>query len=144
MGFLKGMDIAASGLSAQRLRMDIIAENIANIDTTRTAEGTPYRRRYTVMSENKQNNFGAYYEQALGNVRNNMGVKVVEIGEDDAPFKLDYNPTHPDANAEGYVQMPNVDLAVEMVDMIAATRSYEANVTASNAFKTMALKALEI
>ncbi len=144
MSFLKGMDIAASGLSAQRLRMDVIAENIANIETTRTAEGTPYRRRYTVMSENKQNNFGAYYERALGNTQKNSGVKVVEIGEDDAPFKLDYNPSHPDANAEGYVEMPNVDLAVEMVDMIAATRSYEANVTASNAFKTMALKALEI
>ncbi len=144
MSFLKGLDIAASGLSAQRLRMDVIAENIANIDTTRTAEGTPYRRRYTVMSENKQNNFSAYFERALGNVRESTGVKVVEIGEDDAPFKLDYNPTHPDANEEGYVQMPNVDLAVEMVDMIAATRSYEANITATNAFKAMALKALEI
>lgn len=144
MSFLRALDISASGLTAQRLRMDVIAENIANIDTTRTAEGTPYQRRYTVMSENKQDNFGAYYERALGNTQQYSGVKVVEIGEDDAPFKLDYDPTHPDANEEGYVQRPNVDLAVEMVDMMAATRSYEANVTAVNAIKTMALKALEI
>lgn len=144
MSFLKGMDIAASGMTAQRLRMDVIAENIANIETTRNADGEPYRRRFTVMSENEQPyDFASYYDRALG-IGDDRGVKVVEIEEDDAPFKLDYNPSHPDANEEGYVEMPNVDLAVEMVDMIAATRSYEANVTASNAFKTMALKALEI
>lgn len=143
MSFLKGLDISASALTAQRLRMDVIAENLANVDTTRTAEGGAYRRRYVVMQENKQNNFGAYMERALGSSKDS-GVKVTEIREDTSPFKLDYNPEHPDANEEGYVEMPNVDLAVEMIDMMAATRSYEANITAVNAFKSMALKALEI
>ncbi len=143
MSFLKGLDISASALTAQRLRMDVIAENLANVDTTRTAEGGAYRRRYVVMQENKQHNFGAFMERALGSSQDS-GVKVTEIKEDTAPFKLDYNPNHPDANEEGYVEMPNVDLAVEMIDMMAATRSYEANITAVNAFKSMALKALEI
>ncbi|MDO5111916.1 MAG: flagellar basal body rod protein FlgC [Clostridia bacterium] len=143
MSFLKGLDISASALTAQRLRMDVIAENLANVDTTRTAEGGAYRRRYTVMQENKQNNFGSFMERALG-VSSDSGVKVAEIREDTSPFKLDYNPEHPDANEEGYVEHPNVDLAVEMIDMMAATRSYEANITAVNAFKSMALKALEI
>lgn len=144
MAFLKSMDISASALTAQRVRMDVIAENLANISTTRTANGTPYRRRYTVMQQSEnESSFGSLLNRAI-NDSNLNGVKVTQIREDQSAFKLDYNPDHPDANEEGYVSMPNVDLVVEMVDMMSATRSYEANITASNAMKSMALKALEI
>ncbi len=143
MSFLKSMDISASALTAQRVRMDVIAENLANINTTRTAEGEPYRRRYVVMQQREDQTFSGMLERAKAKSNGN-GVRVTEIREDESPFKLDYDPDHPDANEEGYVQMPNVDLVVEMVDMMAATRSYEANITATNAIKSMALKALEI
>ncbi|MEA4969058.1 MAG: flagellar basal body rod protein FlgC [Candidatus Pelethousia sp.] len=143
MSFLKSMDISASALTAQRVRMDVIAENLANINTTRTAEGEPYRRRYVVMQQREDQTFAGMLERAKA-TSNGNGVRVTEIREDESPFKLDYDPDHPDANEEGYVQMPNVDLVVEMVDMMAATRSYEANITATNAIKSMALKALEI
>ena len=144
MAFLKSLDISASALSAQRVRMDVIAENLANITTTRTANGQPYRRRYVVFQQREDEvSFSSLLDRAQAR-SNGSGVRVSEIREDESPFKLDYNPEHPDANAEGYVQMPNVDLAVEMIDMMAATRSYEANVTAMNAIKSMATKALEI
>lgn len=144
MAFLKSMDISSSALSAQRVRMDVIAENLANITTTRTANGQPYRRRYVVFQQREDEvSFSSLLDRAQAR-SNGSGVRVSEIREDESPFKLDYNPEHPDANAEGYVQMPNVDLAVEMIDMMAATRSYEANVTAMNAIKSMATKALEI
>lgn len=143
MSFLSSMDISASALTAERTRMDVVAENLANINTTRTAEGGPYRRRYVVFEQKADPSFNEYLTDALGR-RAGSGVRVSEIGEDQSPFKLDYEPGHPDANADGYVEMPNVDLAREMVDMISATRSYEANVTAANATKNMALKALEI
>ena len=144
MAFLKSMDISASALSAQRVRMDVIAENLANITTTRTANGQLYRRRYVVFQQREDEvSFSSLLDRAQAR-SNGSGVRVSEIREDESPFKLDYNPEHPDANAEGYVQMPNVDLAVEMIDMMAATRSYEANVTAMNAIKSMATKALEI
>ena len=144
MAFLKSMDFSASALSAQRVRMDVIAENLANITTTRTANGQPYRRRYVVFQQREDEvSFSSLLDRAQAR-SNGSGVRVSEIREDESPFKLDYNPEHPDANAEGYVQMPNVDLAVEMIDMMAATRSYEANVTAMNAIKSMATKALEI
>ena len=144
MAFLKSMDISASALSAQRVRMDVIAENLANITTTRTANGQPYRRRYVVFQHREDEvSFSSLLDRAQAR-SNGSGVRVSEIREDESPFKLDYNPEHPDANAEGYVQMPNVDLAVEMIDMMAATRSYEANITAMNAIKSMATKALEI
>ncbi len=143
MSFLKSMDISASALTAQRVRMDVIAENLANINTTRTAQGEPYRRRYVVMQQREDQTFAGMLERAKAK-SNGSGVRVTEIREDESPFKLDYDPDHPDANEEGYVQMPNVDLVVEMVDMMAATRSYEANITATNAIKSMALKALEI
>ncbi|MDD3921676.1 MAG: flagellar basal body rod protein FlgC [Eubacteriales bacterium] len=143
MSFLKSFDISGSALTAQRLRMDVIAENLANISTTRTAAGTPYRRRYVVMQEQGENTFSNIFERAM-NDSNANGVAVTQVLEDESEFKLDYNPTHPDANEDGYVQMPNVDLVVEVVDMMSATRSYEANITAVNAFKSMAMKALEI
>lgn len=150
MGFLSGMDISASGLTAQRLRMDVIAENIANIDTTRTAEGGAYRRQYVVMEERgsqtqdfstilRSSDSGQSDEQTSGN-----GVRVAEIGTDDSDMVLEYDPTNPDANEEGYVEYPNVDLAQEMVDMIGAYRSYEANVTSFNAYKEMAVKSFDI
>lgn len=142
MGFLGGMDISASGLTAQRLRMDVISENIANIDTTRTQNGTPYQRKYVVLQE-QPGNFSDLMN-GLSKDESGRGVKVTEIGADTARGELVYDPTHPDADADGYVQMPNVDITQEMVDMISAYRSYEANVTAFNAYKDMAVKTLEI
>lgn len=144
MGFLSSMEISASGLTAQRLRMDVISENIANIDTTETDTGEPYRRKYVVFRE-KQGAapFSSYLAGAEGTPAGG-GVSVSQIGEDQSDFKLEYDPTDPNANADGYVLKPNVDLAQEMVDMMSAYRSYEANVTAFNATKDMAVKALEI
>ncbi len=144
MSFLKSMEISASALTAQRLRMDVIAENLANINTTRDVDGEPYQRRYVVMQSREGDTYGSFSSYLNAANSAGSGVRVTEILEDESPFKLDYNPEHPDADEAGYVRMPNVDLAVEMVDMMGATRSYEANVTASNAVKSMALKALEI
>ncbi len=143
MSFLSSLDISASGLTAQRLRMDVISENIANIDTTRTATGGPYRRRYVIFQEQSSKPFSQYLDESIGSTAGS-GVYVSQIAEDQSAFTLKYDPTNPDANAEGYVQMPNVDLTTEMVDMMSATRSYEANITAVNATKSMAMTALEI
>lgn len=144
MNIFKTMDISASGLTAQSLRMDVIAQNVANAETTRTENGEPYQRRLTVLAE-RQPSF-AETVQALesGGQTRPAGVVVSETAVDETPFKLVYDPSHPDANEEGYVRMPNVDIAREYVDMIAATRSYEANITVMNASKRMALKALEM
>ncbi|MEJ8302534.1 flagellar basal body rod protein FlgC [Saccharibacillus sacchari] len=148
MRISNGFDVSASALTAQRLRMDIISSNIANADTTRAqvvnGEVQPYRRKVAVLSENNQTPFSQTLNAAMNGKSSASGVKVTGIKEDQEPFKLVYNPTHPDANADGYVQMPNVDIAKEMVDMISATRSYEANVTALNATKAMITKALQI
>ncbi len=143
MGFFKAMDISTSALTAQSFRMDVISQNVANADTTRTADGTPYQRKTTVLGE-KAATFDDYLQQsgAAGNV--GEGVRVLETKADATPFELVYDPDNADANAEGYVQMPNVDLVQEYVDMISASRSYEANITVMNATKGMALKALEI
>ena len=145
MAFLSSMDISASALTAQRFRMDVVAENLANMSTTRTAEGTPYRRRMVIMQERSfenvlQTQMGADAAARAGGT----GVRVSGIVEDQSPLKLEYKPEHPDANEDGYVEMPNVDLNVEIVDMLSATRSYEANITAINAVKTMAMAALDI
>lgn len=143
MSFLSSMDISGSALTAQRVRMDVIAENLANAQTTRTANGEPYRRKITLMGEREpQIPFSQYLSgarQAIGN-----GVRVTEIVEDESPMKLVYNPAHPDADEDGYVHMPNVNTITEMIDMMTATRTYEANITAINAFKSMAMKSLEI
>ncbi|OBZ16875.1 MULTISPECIES: flagellar basal body rod protein FlgC [Bacillales] len=142
-----GFDISASALSAQRLRMDVISSNIANAETTRgsfvNGQFQPYKRKMVVM-EPMQQSFSSMLSQQLNGNSAAQGVKVTRIKEDQSPNKLIYNPTHPDADAKGYVNMPNVDVTKEMVDMIAATRSYEANVTALNATKSMFVKALEI
>lgn len=134
--------ISSSGLTAERLRLDTIASNIANSTTTRTEEGGPYRRKIAVFRENLQREINALSGE---NQVVSKGVKVESIIDDTATaFKRVYNPSHPDASEDGYVQMPNVNILNEMVDMITATRAYEANVTALNSGKSMFLKALEI
>lgn len=141
MGFFSSLEISASGLTAQRLRMDVISENIANIDTTRTDSGDPYRRKYVVLSE-KSKDFSSFLENG-GNSASG-GVYVSRVGEDQSDFTLKYDPNNVDADENGYVKLPNVELSTEMVDMMSAYRSYEANITAFNATKDMAVKALEI
>lgn len=142
MQLFKAMQISASGLSAERLRMDTIASNIANSSTTRTENGGPYRRKIAVFQENLDE---AMDRHANGVSFNGNGIKAVKIVEDTkTPFKRVYDPSNPDAGADGYVEMPNVDMLNEIVDMIASTRAYEANVSAIQAEKSMASKALEI
>ena len=138
MAFLSSLDISASALTAQRMRMDVISENIANADTTRTANGEPYRRRVSVLTEQPLT-FSSVLRKATGG-----GVEVSQIVEDMSDFNYVYDPDHPDADANGYVAKPNVDTTEEIIDMMSATRSYEANVTALNATKSIAMKALEI
>ncbi len=128
------MTVSATGMTAQRLRLDVIASNIANSETTRTPEGTPYRRRISVFSE---------YLLKSGETRSS-GVKVSRIAEDMSPFKVVYNPSHPDADENGYVQLPNVNVLREMIDLINAQRSYDANVSAFNTVKAMINSALQI
>ncbi|MGB9839446.1 flagellar basal body rod protein FlgC [Thermovenabulum sp.] len=143
MSIFKSMEISASALTAQRLRLDIISSNIANVDTTRTKKGEPYRRKMVVFQEmNESSDFNEILNDKIN--YNGKGVRVAAIVEDQRPFKIVYDPAHPDADEKGYVRMPNVNIVEEMVDMISATRSYEANVTAINSTKSMISKALEI
>lgn len=145
MGFFTSLDIGASGLTAQRLRMDTISQNIANANTTRTEDGTPYRRREVILEERTgTDSFSSYLSTASDKLNGGQGVRVSKIAEDSSEFKKVYDPGHPDADEAGYVSMPNVDIVTEMVNMISASRSFEANVTSINATKSMALKALEI
>jgi flagellar basal-body rod protein FlgC len=133
--------ISASGLSAERLRMDTVASNIANVNTTRGENGQPYRRKIAVFQENLANTMNP----ETGNYDNKLlGVKAVGIAEDQSPFRRVYDPSNPDADKDGYVNMPNVNILNEMADMMVATRSYEANVNAVNSEKSMFSKALEI
>jgi flagellar basal-body rod protein FlgC len=149
MSIFNAFNASSSALTAQRLRMDVISSNIANANTTRATvnengEYEPYRRKM-VQIEPTDKSFRTFLHKATSNTDNNAtGVKVTGIVEDEEPFKLIYNPSHPDANEAGYVQMPNVDPLKEMVDLMSATRSYEANITAINASKSMLMKALEI
>lgn len=143
-----GMNITASALTAQRLRMDVISSNMANVDSTRAklvdGEWQPYQRKAVVL-EPKEGSFASFFQKAARPQEAGNGVKVSKIVEDTkTPNKLMYDPEHPDANEEGYVQMPNVDPLREMVDLMSATRSYEANITVFNASKAMMSKALEI
>lgn len=143
MGVFSAMDISASGMTAQRTRLDVISQNIANVNTTRGADGTPYNRKTVVFQEKAYVSFDDTLCAAAGLVGN--GVKIVEIVEDtDTEGRMVYDPSHPDADENGYVMYPNVNTVTEMTDMIDASRSYEANVTAFNATKNMHLKALEI
>lgn len=144
MAFLNSINISASGLTAEKLRMDVISRNIANVNTTRTADGTPYRRQVVVFQEAEKNmTFSDYLNDASKSMIG-AGVKVVGISEDKTPFKSVYDPGHPDADEQGYVKMPNVEVMTEMVNMISASRAYEANITAINSAKSIAMKALEI
>lgn len=147
MKMTTGFDISASALTAHRMRMDVISSNIANAESTRgsfvNGKFEPYKRKMVVM-EPMQQSFSSMLANEMGNKGVARGVKVAKIQEDQTPSKLVYNPTHPDADGNGYVHMPNVDMAKEMVDMISAMRSYESNVTALNATKAMFVKALEI
>ncbi|OXS78545.1 flagellar basal body rod protein FlgC [Domibacillus enclensis] len=143
-----GMSITASALTAQRLRMDVVSSNMANAESTRAklvdGEWQPYQRKSVVLQP-KGNSFSSFLQMAQNSPEAGNGVKVTKIVEDtETPNKLIYDPEHPDANAEGYVSMPNVDPLREMVDLMSATRSYEANVTVFNASKAMMTKALEI
>jgi len=145
MSIFNTMKVSASGLAAERVRMDLIADNIANVETTRTAQGGPYKRKMAVFATKNNTSFS----QMLKNENSRLqGVKVSKIVEDKSPSKLVYDPNHPDAftegELEGYLALPNVDIVKEMVDMIGASRAYEANVTVLNGAKTMATKALEI
>ena len=170
MNIFRAMDISGSALTAQRYRMDIIGENIANADSTRTADGATYRRKNVIFQERPMS-FAGHMQIAVSNTAVSRarahhyddsrsyaptlasrrlsatgggGVRVISQVESEQPFKLVYDPVHPDADEEGYVQYPNVDIEREMVDFISATRSYEANITAINNFKNVAMKALEI
>lgn len=140
--FLNSLNIAGSALTAGRFRMDIISQNIANINTTRTENGEPYRRKQVVYEER-----GLDFQRALAEENYKLGlggVRVARVVESDEPFTPVYDPSHPHADENGYVMMPNVNSAEEQIDLMAATRAYEANVTALNVVKAMALKALEI
>jgi len=139
MNFLVSFEISASGLTAQRKRMDIISGNLANIETTRTEKGGPYRRKMVVMSTKQPaRDFGDILSFKV------EGVQIDDIVEDKTPFKQVFNPAHPDANEEGYLLKPNVDLIVETTNMLIARRTFEANIAAIKAARQMALKALEI
>ncbi len=141
MDFLTTLHISGTGLTAQRTAMNVIATNLANVNTTRTPEGIPYRRRVAILATQPLDDFDSVLNaqtEALS------GVRVREIAEEASPFRQVYNPGHPDANEMGYVSYPNVNVVTETTDLMMARRSYEANVTAISAAKRMALKALEI
>ena len=151
MSFLSSMNIVSSGLTAQHLRLDVISENITNINTTRTEEGGPYRRKMVVFqAEDGRDDFRNVLARVQNGKVSNLGyersagVRVTEIAEDPSDFKLKFDPTHPDANEEGYVELPNVDLVKEITDGMAASQAYSANVTAFNLLKSVVAKGLEI
>lgn len=138
MNFFGMMDITASGLAAQRLRMETVASNLANANSTRTAEGGPYRRRDVVFQAVQPASFREALDASL------RQVGVVKVVEDQSPLRRRYEPGHPDADAQGFVAYPNVDSVVEMVNLLGAARSYEANITVMEATKNLMLRALEI
>jgi flagellar basal-body rod protein FlgC len=142
MDLMQAMKISGTGLTSQRAKINIISENLANSDTTRTESGEPYRRKMVVFSEQQMEPFKSILarEESEG-----VGVEVADIVESGEEFPLVYNPAHPDADPEtGNVKMPNVDIVTEMADMMVAKRAYDANVTAMNNAKSMMLRALEI
>lgn len=141
MGFYTSIEVSASGLSAERLAMDTIANNIANVNTTRTPEGGPFKRQLVVYAQ-KNDPSAASQPGADDPAGSRAGVEVVGVVNDQGPDKLVYDPTHPDADANGYVHMPNIDVVKEMVDMMAASRAYEANVTAIQEARAMGNAAL--
>lgn len=145
MSFFNSFDISASGMSAQRFRTDIIAQNVANATTTRTEDGTPYRRKIVTFAEKgNEQSFDSYLTKSSANYVGN-GVKVTSVTEDNkSEMVKTYDPSHPDADEDGYVTYPNVNIVTEMTNLIDASRSYEANVTAFEASKSMASKGLQM
>lgn len=145
MGLFSSFDVSASGMTAQRYRMDIIAENVANADTTRTADGTPYRRKVVTF---EQKGSQPTFKHILNTYRRDYegnGVKINRVSEDtETEMVMAYDPSHPDADENGYVTYPNVNIMTEMVNMIDASRAYEANSTAFTASKSMAMKGLQM
>ena len=139
MSYFSALDVSASGLSVQRARMDLISQNIANVNTTKTGDGTPYRRQTLSVSAEK-NPFSNYFSEAQGAIK----AVINGVSQDQSDFERKYDPSNPDADADGYVLLPNVSIVEEMVDMISATRSYEANTTAMDASKNMAMQAINI
>ncbi|MBQ3843316.1 MAG: flagellar basal body rod protein FlgC [Ruminiclostridium sp.] len=164
MAFLSNLDISVSGMIAERARMDVIAQNVANADTTRTAKGGPYVRQNVVFTENRTYRrapdvsltsiefatvLGKRLEEyrglaGRGRTQTFEGVLLTEVVEDQTPPTPVYDPTHPDADEDGYYYLPNVDVAEEEIDMLAATQSYSANLTIFNSLKSIANKALTI
>lgn len=144
MSVIDAMNISASGMTAQRLRMDIISQNIANVNTTRDENGNPYKRKILVFEERNTSPFAQMLKGKMSAAAG-TGAKVTEIKEDTTtPMNKVYDPSHPDADEEGYVTYPNVNTVTEMANLIDASRAYEANVTAFNSIKSMALKGLEV
>lgn len=146
MGIFSSFGVNASGLTAERYRMDIISQNVANANTTRTEEGTPYRRKIVKFEERSQDStsFGTIFKRARGMDVGN-GVKATGVFEDySSDLVMVYDPAHPDADENGYVLYPNVNIVTEMTNMIDASRAYEANATAFEASKSMAQKGLQI
>ncbi len=142
MNFLDSLAISSSGLSAQRLRMNLISSNLANVNTTRTETGEPYKRKDLVFETAQPDAFKSLLDAELND--DGRGVKVAAIIEDNKPFIEKYDPGHPDADEKGYIRLPNVNVVEEMVNMISASRSFEANATAVRATKDMAAMALDI
>ena len=138
MDFLTSLEISGSGLTAQRKRMDVIASNLANIETTRSEGGGPYRRKMILMSPRPSDDFDRVLNDKV------EGVQIDGVVEDQSPFRMVYNPSHPDADEDGNLQKPNVDLIVEMTNMLMARRAFEANLSAIKSTRQMAVKALEI
>lgn len=144
MSLFNAMNVSTSGMTAQRVRMDIVSQNIANVHTTRDANGNVYTRQLVVMAEKSTTPFASILSNSVAK-RTASGVKVTEIVEDtESEYKQVYDPSHPDADEDGYVTYSNVNTVTEMTDLIDASRAYEANVTAFNAAKNMALKGLEV
>ncbi|HMJ37905.1 MAG TPA: flagellar basal body rod protein FlgC [Baekduia sp.] len=147
MGLFDAIDVTGSGLTAERLRMDVTAENLANAQTTKGADGQPYRRKEVVLQQaGGGSSFGSALSVAMGRGSGSQvsGVQVTGIVEDQTDLKRIYDPGHPDADKEGYVTMPNVNTVTEMTDLISSSRAYEANVTAMQTAKTMFTKTLDI
>ena len=143
MGLDQAMDISVSGIEAERRTMELISSNIANINTTRTVYGGPYRRQIAVLQE-KPLSFAQELTRAESKLGNSGGVEVVDVVDDTTPFQKVYKPGHPDADSQGFVQMPNVNLSDEMVDMMYVGKLYEANINAFNATKKMVTDTLTI
>ena len=145
MKVFASMAVSASALSAEKMRIDTISQNVANINTTRTPEGGPYQRRRVVFSEMLQESqLNRFVRLPSRGGNNGAGVQVSAVIRDEAPARIVHDPSHPDADEDGYVAMPNIDVVNEMVDLITASRAYETNVQVLNVTKTLAMKALEI